>query len=307
MHIESKAAAASLSVMAVVCLAMTGVNAAVDASACQIGTSARAVQPGEVIRVDVTCRPDTAVPRVRTPQGDVELSRVPAAADRDAVRWQALIGLDLDAVPGVYPLAVYDLDRHATLGLLNLDVAAKPYATRRLRVPPLFVEPDATDLERIARDARGLEALFSLITPQRWHGPFLAPVAAPPTSNFGTRSIFNGQPRAPHAGVDFRSASGTPVVAPGAGRIVLAEELFFTGRTIVIDHGVGLFSVLAHLSAVAVSRDDVVERGALVGRVGATGRVTGPHLHWSVRLKGARIDPLSLLFATQDASSHVSR
>jgi murein DD-endopeptidase MepM/ murein hydrolase activator NlpD len=87
-------------------------------------------------------------------------------------------------------------------------------------------------------------------------------------------------------------------VAPGTGRIVLADDLFFTGKTVVIDHGLGLFSLLAHLSVVTVAQDDVVERGVLVGRVGATGRATGPHLHWSVRLNGARVDPLSLLFAT---------
>jgi len=196
---------------------------------------------------------------------------------------------------GVYPLAVYAPERHAPLRTLDLRVTAKTFATRQLRVAPGFVEPDAADLERIAKDATALEALFSRATARLWNGPFVAPVAARPTSNVGTRSIFNGQPRAPHAGVDFSRAAGAPVVAPGAGRIVLADDLFFTGKTVVIDHGLGLFSLLAHLSVVTVAQNEVVERGVLVGRVGATGRATGPYLHWSVRLHSARVDPLSLL------------
>ena len=214
------------------------------------------------------------------------------------MHWQTLVGFDLATVPGTYPIAVYVSERPAPFRTLDLRVLAKTFATRQLRVSPRFVEPNAADLERIARDAGALERIFSSVTPRLWNGPFIAPVAARPTSKFGTRSIFNGEPRAPHAGVDFRGAADAPVVAPGAGRIVLADDLFFTGKTVVIDHGLGLFSLLAHLSAVAVAHGDVIERGVLVGRVGATGRATGPHLHWGVRLNGARVDPLSLLFVT---------
>jgi murein DD-endopeptidase MepM/ murein hydrolase activator NlpD len=287
-----------LAVVAIVSMAAAGLSAQLDAPAPQVAVTARAVQPGEVIRVDVTCRCDAAPSWVRTPTRDVALFRVSPASEDDANHWQALIGLDLETVPGVYPLAVYASEGHGPLRTLDLRVTAKTFATRQLRVAPSFVEPDAADLERIARDAAALEALFSSVTLRLWSGPFVAPVAARPTSNFGTRSVFNGQPRAPHAGVDFSRAAGAPVVAPGAGRIVLANDLFFTGKTVVIDHGAGLFSLLAHLSVITVARDDIVERGVLVGRVGATGRATGPHLHWSVRFNGARVDPLSLLFVT---------
>ena len=114
-------------------------------------------------------------------------------------------------------------------------------------------------------------------------------------SRFGTRSIFNGQARNPHSGADFMSPAGTPIQAPNAGRVALARDLYFSGNTIVIDHGLGVFSLLAHLSAFDVREGDTVAAGQVVGRVGATGRVTGPHLHWAVRVADARIDPLALL------------
>jgi murein DD-endopeptidase MepM/ murein hydrolase activator NlpD len=114
-------------------------------------------------------------------------------------------------------------------------------------------------------------------------------------SAFGTRSVFNGQPRSPHGGADFLSPAGTPVHAPAGGRVLLARDLYYTGNSVVIDHGAGLVSLFAHLSRIDVSDGAAVQTGQVIGLVGATGRVTGPHLHWSVRAGGARVDPLSLL------------
>jgi murein DD-endopeptidase MepM/ murein hydrolase activator NlpD len=121
------------------------------------------------------------------------------------------------------------------------------------------------------------------------------PVPQEANSSFGTRSIFNGTPRNAHGGADFMSPAGTPIHAPNAGRVVIARDLYFSGNTVVIDHGLGLFSTLAHLSAFDVHEGDRVSAGQIVGRVGATGRVTGPHLHWAVRVGSARVDPLSVL------------
>ena len=123
----------------------------------------------------------------------------------------------------------------------------------------------------------------------------MRPVPDEANSSFGTRSIYNGEARSPHGGTDFLSPTGRPIKAPNAGRVVLAGQLYFTGGTVVIDHGLGVFSLFAHLSAVGVSEGDVVKTGDVVGEVGATGRVTGPHLHWTARVGGARVDPLSLL------------
>src|SRR5204862_3209711 len=128
-----------------------------------------------------------------------------------------------------------------------------------------------------------------------WSEPFVRPVDEPANSAFGTRSIFNGQRRNAHGGADFPSPAGTPIHAPNAGRIAIARDLYYSGNTVVIDHGLGLFSLLAHLSDFDVREGDRVNAGQALGHVGATGRVTGPHLHWAVRASGARIDPLSLL------------
>jgi murein DD-endopeptidase MepM/ murein hydrolase activator NlpD len=130
-----------------------------------------------------------------------------------------------------------------------------------------------------------------------WEGPFVAPVPGPSNSAFGRLSVFNGKPGSRHQGADFQANAGTPVIAPNAGVVVLASDLYFSGNTVVVDHGEGLFSLMAHLSRVAVEPGASVGKGDRLGDVGATGRVTGPHLHWAVRLGGVSVDPLSLMAA----------
>jgi murein DD-endopeptidase MepM/ murein hydrolase activator NlpD len=165
-----------------------------------------------------------------------------------------------------------------------------------LTVDEAFVNPPATETKRIADEAARLSALWSVTTPKAlWEGPWVRPVSEPANSAFGSRSVFNGQARAPHGGADFLSPAGTPVKAPAGGTVVVAAPLYYTGNTVVIDHGLGVYSMFAHFATIAVHEGDVVTAGALVGHVGATGRVTGPHLHWAVRVAGARVDPLSLL------------
>src|SRR5262249_10575325 len=157
------------------------------------------------------------------------------------------------------------------------------FRVRRLRVDPAFVSPPAGAEEQIRRDAEELESFWSATTPARlWSGRFERPVEGAAVSRFGTRSVFNGEPRGPHTGDDFVAATGTPVHVPNAGVVVLAREMYFSGNTVVIDHGLGVYSLLAHLSSFAVAKGDTVQAGQVVGRSGATGRVTGPHLHWAV-------------------------
>jgi murein DD-endopeptidase MepM/ murein hydrolase activator NlpD len=215
----------------------------------------------------------------------------------DARTWRALVGIDLDARSGRYEAAVDARSGsrtwHATTPLM---VRHRTFSTRQLRVDPAFVNPPREAEERILQEAKQLEALWAASSPSRlWDGAFVQPVPGNGTDRFGARSIFNGQPRSPHGGEDFPNPEGTPIAAPNAGLVVLARDLYFTGNTVVIDHGLGLFSLLAHLSVIEVAEGERVRTGRRVGRVGSTGRVTGPHLHWAVRVTGARVDPLSLL------------
>ena len=180
----------------------------------------------------------------------------------------------------------------------SYDLVVKPrtFRTRRLTVNEAFVTPPPSEQDRIEEEAALLAAVWRSPAGERlWTGEFVRPVPGVANSAFGTRSVYNGKPRTPHGGADFLSPGGTPVHAPNAGRIAVARALYFTGNTVVIDHGLGLFSMLAHLSAIDVQEGDVVAAGEVVGQVGATGRVTGPHLHWAVRANDARVDPLSLL------------
>jgi murein DD-endopeptidase MepM/ murein hydrolase activator NlpD len=139
------------------------------------------------------------------------------------------------------------------------------------------------------------ETWRSSVASRLWTTPFVRPVPQAANSAFGTRSIFNGKPRNAHGGADFLSPAGTPIHAPNTGRIIVARSLYYSGNTVIIDHGLGLFSMLAHLSRIDVQEGDVVTPNQTIGMVGATGRVTGPHLHWAVRAGEARVDPLSLL------------
>ena len=135
---------------------------------------------------------------------------------------------------------------------------------------------------------------FSRVTPPRWRTPFLPPVEEYLPANFGARRVINGEPRMPHSGVDLRLPEGTPVRAVADGRVAFAGEQFFGGRSVVVDHGGGVFSVYYHLREFSVAEGGTVSRGDRVGSVGATGRATGPHLHFGVRVPGGRVDPTRL-------------
>jgi Peptidase family M23 len=256
-----------------------------------ISIHARSLQPGELVVVEMamTEMPDHV--RVRAFDHDI-----PAYATGDH-KWRALVGIDLDVKPGTHVVQV-DAGTSAGEAHATYELAVKPKAfpTRRLTVDGSFVTPPAAVKDRIDQEEKLLKGVWEASPDTRlWKAAFVRPVPHPANSAFGTRSIFNGMPRGSHAGADFMSPAGAEVRAPNAGRIVVARPLYFAGNSVVIDHGLGLFSLLAHLSAFEVHEGDMVTAGQVVGRVGATGRVTGAHLHWALRASGARVDPLALL------------
>jgi murein DD-endopeptidase MepM/ murein hydrolase activator NlpD len=256
-----------------------------------VTAASKSVRPGDLVVLTIaTAAPTTSV-RVRAFGRDLRPFAV------DARTWRVLVGIDLETAPGTHSMAIEAGDTPAvTHTTYRLIVTPRKFPTRTLTVDPAFVNPPASALPRIERETAELNQLWAnSAATHLWDGPFSRPVPDAANSAFGTRSILNGQPRSPHSGADFNSATGTPIKAPNGGRVVLAGDRYFTGNTVMIDHGLTLFSLFAHLSEIAVHVGDVVKTDDVIGKVGATGRVTGPHLHWSVRVNGARVDPLSLL------------
>ncbi len=253
----------------------------------------RSLQPGEVVLLEATS--SRALKQLRAKAFGREF---PVFADSDGRNWTGLLGIDLETKPGKYSVVLTGVDRSGTSISVRdvLVVSAKKFPTRELNVDQKYVTPPADVMNRIKREREKVNAIFASVTPRRlWDGFFQVPVPGIVISEFGKRNIYNGQPRSPHTGVDFRGATGTPIRAPNTGRIVLAENLYYSGNTVILDHGLGLYSYFGHMSAFSVKAGDQVQTGNLIGKVGATGLVTGPHLHWTVRLAGSRVDPLSLI------------
>ena len=160
-----------------------------------------------------------------------------------------------------------------------------------------MVELDPDTERRAVAEAQRLTAVFRAITADRlWRGRFTRPVGGTlPGTGFGARRIINGAPRSPHGGIDYSMPLGTPVVAANTGRVALVDEFFFPGRLVVLDHGLSLYTLYFHLDSVTVSEGERVERGQTLGSVGASGRATGPHLHFGAQVGTARVDPAALL------------
>jgi murein DD-endopeptidase MepM/ murein hydrolase activator NlpD len=220
--------------------------------------------------------------------------------------WYALAGVDVEAaaVPVTLRITAHlkaspTIDRMRDLST-NVAIHPAHYRTGSLTVQPKFVEPGPEDKKQIDVAVKAKEKVFAAAdagtgTEPLWSGSFAAPVKAAPTDSFGTRRMFNGKLASIHKGTDFRAASGTPVLAGNSGVVVLAQPLYYEGNCVMIDHGLGLISISMHLSRIDVTPGERVTRGQRVGLSGATGRVTGPHLHWAIRWQGSMLDPAKLL------------
>jgi hypothetical protein len=249
-------------------------------------------QPGDVVWVHVRGAADAAT--IEGALGDRPLAFFPYAGGQAAV-----VGVDVDVKPGPRPwrLAVVEPARPPRSLSGRLSVRARAFSVQRLTLPPAMVDLDPATEQRAVAESAHLRTVYRTITPERlWRGRFVRPVAGDqPGTGFGSRRLINGKPRAPHTGIDFAAERGTPVVAVNHGRVALVAEYFFPGQLVVVDHGLGLHTLYFHLDSVAVTAGDPVERGQPIGTVGATGRATGPHLHFGAQLGPARIDPARLL------------
>jgi murein DD-endopeptidase MepM/ murein hydrolase activator NlpD len=235
-------------------------------------------------------------PGIQSVQMDWREKKIPFARIKD--KWVTVVGVDLDTKPGVQR-SVIDVrmnDGRVDRREVTIEVKDVRYPTTELKVAEGFVRLSPANERRSAREAAEINTIYETIHPEiLWNEPFSVPIPGRSGTNFGHRRVFNGEPRAPHGGADLRAATGTPVRSSNRGRVVLARNLFFTGNTVIVDHGLGIYTLYAHLSRIDVKRDAMVGNGQVVGLAGATGRVTGPHLHWGVRVQGARVDPFSLV------------
>ena len=211
--------------------------------------------------------------------------------------WVALVGVDVEAPVGPSKLRIKlvmapdeaEFER-------EIEILPAHYRVGKLTVQPKFVEPGPEELKEVAADREIKDKIFAVSAPEPlWDGNFRVPVKAPPTDSFGTRRMFNGKLASIHKGMDFRAPKGTIVRASNSGVVVLARPLYYEGNCVIIDHGLGLYTLSMHFSRIDVHEGQHVEAGDRLGLSGATGRVTGPHLHWAVRWENAYLDPAKLL------------
>jgi peptidase M23-like protein len=262
------------------------------AAAFKVTVTPSALRQGDVAMIVVTGA-------ASAPEMDGSVAGRPLFFFPYADGYASLIGIDLETKPGRLPWRVGFVDGggapHHASG--RITVKSRSFPVQRLTLPKGMVDLSPDNERRAEAEAVRLRALYDTITSVRlWRGRFTPPIASHVKSEgFGSRRIINGKPRAPHSGVDFAAPAGTLVVASNGGRVALVAEHFFGGRLVALDHGEGLYTLYMHLERIDVTEGALVERGAIIGAVGSTGRATGPHLHWSAQLRRARIDPDALL------------
>ena len=235
---------------------------------------------------------------LRSVYGEFKGGRFPLAPGEQPMTYEGLIGIDMRTRPGTYEIKVVATDEDGRVHSkgIPLKVDKVDFGTEKLSLLSHMVDLDAKTLERVNKEAKILQSLFRTFRDERlWRGTFVRPVEGELSASFGLNRIINGKQRSPHTGVDLRAEKGTPVLACNNGVVVLADDLFFAGNSVILDHGWGLYSMYCHLSETLVKEGDRVKTEAMLGRIGSTGRSTRPHLHWAIRINGDRVDPLSLL------------
>lgn len=253
--------------------------------------------PGNIRQGDIVTVGVRAPMEVQSIQGRFNGRVIYFDKTEENEEFMGIVGIDMTLSPGRHNLLLEgDIAGREIKGSMVFDVKEREYEVEKLTFPGKMVELDRKSEERAEREAAILKGIWEKVSSERhWSGAFNLPVDGNLKPNFGRRRILNGREKNPHNGVDISAPEGETVASPNRGKVVLVDNHFFGGNTIVIDHGQGLFTAYLHLSEISVKEGDIVERGGPIGQVGETGRSKGPHLHWSARLHDARVDPLKLL------------
>jgi murein DD-endopeptidase MepM/ murein hydrolase activator NlpD len=286
------------------CFILVGLAAAnLDAAECGTGVklrlSADAAVEGGLLIAEVTTTPDFTTLQGSWNDRELAFWKAGTGPGQTGLRRDALVGIDLEKAPGDYKITVTAQTAGGAKVVCTSTISVRKgrFATERLQVDKKFVEPDPEQVHRADQERQRLRAIYAKAGPDPlWKGKFRRPLdSVAAGGNFGKRRVLNGKEGSPHTGMDFPAITGTPVHAVQAGKVVLAEDLFFSGNTVVVDHGLGIYTFYCHFSQTAVTVGEEVQAGTVLGKVGATGRVTGPHLHWGLTVAGARVNPLEIV------------
>jgi len=261
--------------------------------ACRLLIPTQKIYPGSVFLAQARCSGAIA-----EATGTFSERRLVFFSGKEKTASYAFVGVDLESKPDVYRVkAQVELLGSEIVDIQeSIRVLPKRFPVQKITVAEKYAQPSPEDQKRSAEETKRLESIWETVSISRyWVGRFKVPLSSELTSGFGRRRVVNGQPRSPHSGVDLKADAGTSIHAANSGKVVLAEGLFFSGNTVVIDHGLGLYTYYGHCSKILVQANEMVKSGQVIAEVGATGRVTGPHLHWACRLNEARVNPLDLL------------
>ncbi len=264
--------------------------------------SAAAVETGGMLVVELDCRGTSlTAPDLRLTFLGKRIALFPHPSKAPGVL-AGLVAVPLEANPGktVLNLAWGKAPGERSREIGAIEITEGGYAEESLRVDPRHVRPSREDLTRIRREQVELGRIYASGSAKRlWRGAFEVPVPGELSSPFGTRRVFNGELRSHHSGVDFRAATGDPIHSANAGEVRLAKNLFYSGNAVVVDHGAGVFTSYSHLSQIEVTVGQAVGKGQVLGRAGATGRASGPHLHWGVRVNSVSVNPMPFIRLTE--------
>lgn len=210
--------------------------------------------------------------------------------------WKGLVGLSLKTLPGNYIVSYQTKEENSTSKEASIKVIPKTYPEQRIKMKQKkYVSPDKEQLTRIKKEKKHMGKLFKVWRDTDVSVDLSWPVDGPLSSPFGLRRFFNDQPRNPHSGIDIAAPEGTNIVLPSDGVIIDTGNYYFNGKTVFVDHGQGMISMFNHMSKITAKTGEKLQRGDKIGEIGSTGRVTGPHLHWSLSLNEARVDPMLFL------------